>query len=136
MKVLGGNFSKAQPARVKKTFWGRNPRAVSLYKNIFSLAEEIPFNQIEDMQIVNQGGHKDGWQAAAAGLAGGLVLGGVGALAGVLAGGNIKKITVAVHFKDGRGVILECSPDEYSALHSGFHFSNRSEGSGRSGQAG
>lgn len=121
MRVLGGKWSKILPAKIKRTFT-RKPRAISIHRHFFAPAEEIPLDQIETIQIVTEQKNKDGAQAAVAGLAGGLVLGGVGALAGVLSAGNSKALTVAIKFKDGRGVLLECKPSEFEAIYSGHFF--------------
>lgn len=53
---------------------------------------------------------------AAWGVAGELLLGPVGALAGILAGGNKRKVVIAIEFTGDRRALVECTPDDCKRL--------------------
>ena len=114
MRVVAGNWSKLMPARIKRTFMGK-PYAIEFQKHFFA-TERVWADEIEDVQIVTENNKKSLTDAAIVGAAGGLVLGGVGVLAGVLAGGNSKEIIVSLKLTDGRRALLECKPKEFEAL--------------------
>lgn len=54
---------------------------------------------------------KAGW-----GIAGGLLLGPVGALAGILGGGNKQRFVVAIEFTGDRRALVDCDPDDFKRL--------------------
>ena len=79
-------------------------------------ASRIGLGQIETLEIATEENLKKiggiiGW-----GIAGGLALGSIGALAGVLAGGRKKEIAFVCRFKDGRGFLGSCNAKTYSNL--------------------
>jgi len=86
-----------------------------LMKGWFS-KDIIRMDQIENLEVVTEENKTSVLGKAAWGAAGGLLLGGVGLLAGVLGGGNSKQLLLAVEFKDGRKTLLECTSKEYKEI--------------------
>lgn len=70
---------------------------------------ELPGNILNITQITEENKSsflgKAGW-----GIVGGLALGGIGALAGVLAGGNKKEVTIALEMKTGEKIMVTVDP--------------------------
>lgn len=114
MKILGGDWPQGRQAGVKTSFMGK-PVALLLFNSVLSY-DTIALAEISAAEIVTSENHaslagKLGW-----GTAGALVLGPVGLLAGLLAGGNRQSVILAVKFKDGRGVLLEGKSREMQPL--------------------
>jgi len=97
--VLGGDF----PASVGKCevqgpfLYFNQPRRL--------FRERVLASELEEVEVLGDGTEKSFGGAAAAGLGGGLLLGGVGAVAGLLAGGNRKTVTFRLAFRDGRSCV-------------------------------
>lgn len=64
--------------------------------------ETLPVSAVTGIEVATEESARRFWPAVGRGLAGGLLLGGVGALAGVLAGGSRKRVTFICEFEDGR----------------------------------
>lgn len=80
------------------------------------LGETIPAAALETVEIateesVKRLGGTIGW-----GIAGGVLLGPVGLLAGLLAGGRKKEITFVAKFKDGRRLLGTTDSKTFTAL--------------------
>ncbi|AXA33176.1 hypothetical protein [Francisella adeliensis] len=98
----------------KKSIW-REPEAkhfdgfnLSKKKGFFSSENKRYFRrQAIRVVTINEDNSKSLVGTAGASLAGGLLLGGVGMLAGALAGGKKKTIRVGVEFNDGKKIVFE-----------------------------
>lgn len=98
VKVHGGDFLKGTGAYhfgslVLKTV--QNP----------IIGEAVPASKLELVQVASEDVVKKFFGTAGCGLVGGLILGPVGALAGLLAGGRKKEITFIARFRDGRKLL-------------------------------
>lgn len=78
--------------------------------------EELPVSEIASLQVVGQVSGKSFGGAAAAGIVGGLLLGGVGAVAGVLAGGNKNAVTFELTLRDGRRLLGSATPAAFQDI--------------------
>ena len=107
-EVLGGDFPKG--SKVDKGWSGIN---VSF--PLFSGSEEITDN-IEKVELITEENQKKFLGAAGLGLAGGLLLGPVGAIAGLLAGGRSKEVCFACYLKDGRKFLAKGDTKIYQAV--------------------
>ena len=80
------------------------------------LREKIPASEILSIDVASQESAKSFGGAAAAGLAGGLLLGPVGLLAGVMAGGNKSVVTFTMTLRDGRRCLCAAEGGAYQSL--------------------
>ena len=78
--------------------------------------ENIKLNQIETVEIASEDAVKRIGGTVGWGIAGGLVLGPVGLLAGLLAGGKGKNVTFVCQLKDGRKFLATASSKIYTGL--------------------
>jgi hypothetical protein len=69
------------------------------------LGERIPLKEIELVEVASEESIKKFSGAVGWGFVGGLLLGPLGAAAGLLAGGKKKEVTFIVKFKDGRKLL-------------------------------
>lgn len=69
---------------------------------LFDKREQMPGSELAEVEIASEESVKRFGGAVGWGLAGGILLGPAGLLAGVLAGGNKKKVTFVARLKDGR----------------------------------
>lgn len=67
--------------------------------------EKIPVTQLASVEVATEDAVKRLGGAAGWGLVGAALLGPVGLLAGLLAGGNAKTVTFVAEFKDGRKML-------------------------------
>ena len=110
MKVLSGDFGKN-----KQAAFGAATGKLAISGGFFS-SQVYTVDQIEMLEEVSEENKasvagKLGW-----GAAGAVAFGGLGLLAGVLAGGNRNKVVFAVQFKDGKRALIECSRKEFTAI--------------------
>lgn len=99
-EILAGDFTKGGNAQfISDTFilpvpgeWGRI---------------DIKTSQIEELSVATEESLKKMGGAIGWGLVGGVALGGIGALAGLLAGGRKKEVTFICKFKDGRKMMAK-----------------------------
>jgi len=116
--VLAGDFPKS-PAPQIAGHTLRLPRPAG--SPMRSLSIDSPYEvvhaaEITSLEIVSQASGKSFGGAAAAGIAGGLLLGGVGAIAGVLAGGNKDAVTFQITLRDGRKVLGSAKPTVFQEI--------------------
>lgn len=78
--------------------------------------EFIPKRQIESLEIATQDRVKNLREAAAFGLLGGVVLGPIGAVAGVLLGGNNKEVVFVCHLRDGRKFLAQADAKDFREI--------------------
>ena len=71
------------------------------------MREDIKVSQIEAVEIATEESMKKMGGAIGWGIVGGLALGGIGAVAGLLAGGRSKDVTFVCKFKDGRKMLAK-----------------------------
>ena len=107
-EVLGGDFPKG--SKVDKGWSG-----IKVSFPLFSGSEEITDN-IEKVELITEENQKKFLGAAGLGLAGGLLLGPVGAIAGLLAGGRSKEVCFACYLKDGRKFLAKGDTKTYQAV--------------------
>lgn len=109
--VLAGDFPKFGPTVPFPLVEGstlllpRAPRKLWKVLELASPPEEIHVSQIASLEVVGQASGKSFGGAAFAGLAGGLLLGPVGLVAGALAGGNQDAVTFQLTLRDGRRLL-------------------------------
>jgi tRNA_anti-like len=111
-KVIAGDFGEGKQGRVL---------IGSLYKKssqgfYMPLTGHIGTGQIETIEIATEENLKKMGGSIGWGLIGGLTLGPVGALAGVLAGGNKTTVTFVCKFKDGRKFLGSCAPKTFTLI--------------------
>lgn len=95
IKVLAGDFLKGDG---QVSF---NALGLRTEKHSF-LGESIPFSQLEEVEVASEESVKKIGGTIGWGAAGAVLLGPVGLLAGLLAGGRKKEVTFVAKFKDGR----------------------------------
>lgn len=76
----------------------------------------VPLVDVEEVQIATEDNVKRIGGTVGWGLAGGLVLGPVGLLAGLLAGGRGKDVTFVCKFKDGRKFMAVAPSKVYAQI--------------------
>ena len=107
-KILGGDFpSFAGFVSIRGQDllkWGFGDKKYELNGNI------------ESVEVITEENKKKFAGSAGWGLAGGLLLGPLGLLAGALAGGNKKEIAFAVYLKDGRKFMAKADPKTYQKI--------------------
>lgn len=103
IKVHAGDFKKSLNDSQLGSFNGGNFR---LYTEKHSfLGEKISGKELEVVEIANEESVKKVGGAIGFGILGGALLGPVGLLAGLLAGGQKKEVTFIAKFKDGRKLL-------------------------------
>jgi hypothetical protein len=78
---------------------------------------KMPFSSLTDLEVASEENVKRVAGSLGWGLAGGALLGGVGALAGVLVGGNKKEVTFIAHFNDGTKILATGDSRTYTQMH-------------------
>ena len=109
-KYLGGDFPKFSTAQFTSDTFIINGMKNSYRKN-----------DVESVQQVTDQNKKTVLGTAGWGAGGLLLLGPLGAIGGMLIGGNSKKITFAVKFNDGKKLLGECDPKVWAKIMS-VHF--------------
>lgn len=116
--VLAGDFPKT-PAPLIAGHTLQLPRPAGSTTRSFRVGspyESVHAAEIASLEVVGQASGKSFGGAAAAGIAGGLVLGPVGLLAGALAGGNRDAVTFQLTLRDGRRVLGSAKPAAFQVL--------------------
>jgi len=109
--VLAGDFPKFGPTVPYPSVEGstlllpRPSRKLLKVLEVASPREEVPASEVASLAVVGQATGKSFGGAAVAGLAGGLLLGPVGLVAGALAGGNKDAVTFELTLRDGRRLL-------------------------------
>lgn len=80
------------------------------------LREKISVYQIDQLEIATEENVMNLGSAAGWGLAGAVLLGPVGLLAGLIAGGRGKKVTFVCKFKDGRKFLGSAKAKTYTKM--------------------
>lgn len=106
-EILAGDFASTKEAGASAQFVGgkfhlsikdQNKKWYEIgMKNVTVSADQIEALEIATEENLKKMGGAIGW-----GLVGGIALGGIGAVAGLLAGGRSKEVTFVCKFKDGR----------------------------------
>ena len=109
-KIVGGDFPK------NTNFQDVFGRIVLTNIEGWSSKETILNNNIEKIELMTEEKAKSFLGAAGLGIVGGLVLGPLGALAGVLAGGNKKEICFACYLKDGKKFMAVSDAKTYQKI--------------------
>lgn len=107
-KFLGGNIPKCELAREDHQ---------DCFRYIDGGFQYIPLaGNIASIQPVTEENKKSFIGKAGWGLVGGLALGGVGAIAGLLVGGNKKEIVIAITMKSGENIMATVDQDTFKWL--------------------
>lgn len=116
--ILAGDFGKSPaPTIAGQTLRLPKPPGTGMRSlRVESPYESIHASEITSLEVVAQATGKSFGGAAAAGIVGGLLLGGVGAVAGVLAGGNKDSVTFQLTLRDGRKVIASAKPTAFQEI--------------------
>ena len=105
-KVISGDYLNKPVVAVS----GKALIGVGMFKQL-----ELNKTNVVDYEVVDQESRKSAASAVGRGLAGGLLLGPVGALAGLSAKSKGTHI-IAVQFKDGKKSLLEVDDKRYKAI--------------------
>lgn len=109
--VLAGDFSeKGQHRFVNKQF------AMQKDGGFLPKFEAIPVSEIDEMDVADEESVKKIWGTVAGGAVGAVLLGPLGLLAGVLAGGNRKEVTFVCRFKDGRKMMAKTKNKVFQSI--------------------
>lgn len=80
------------------------------------LGETIPLTELESVEIATEESVKKIGGTVGWGVAGAVILGPVGLLAGLLLGGKKKEITFVARFKDGRKLLASTDSKTFTKL--------------------
>lgn len=114
IKVHAGNFfGKGDNRFLNGTFLADTGK-----RNIFGLAkwEKIPNEQFETLETATEENVKRLGGTVGWGIAGAVLLGPVGLLAGLLAGGRKKEVTFVLRLKDGRKMLASTDSKTFTAM--------------------
>lgn len=106
---------------------GRESGGLRLTQGFFSLAEDIKLQEeLIDIQQITEENQKSlagkvGWS-----VVGGVLTGGIGAIAGFILGGNKKEITFLAELTKERRFIGACNPKQFQTL-CGYALKNRAK---------
>ena len=112
MKVLAGSWGEG-PAFLQRG-WTGGITGIRMPSGLLGMM--IPAHDIVSVATVTNENRTSVLGKAGWGVAGGLLLGPVGALAGILGGGNKQKFVLAIEFTADRRALLECGADECKRL--------------------
>lgn len=114
IEVHGGSFKAT-----KHCYFDKHGFSLKPAKGIRLFGESIGFDQIESCEVATEESARSFLVTAGAGLAGGLLLGPLGLLAGALSFGKRTRVTFIVKLNDGRGFIATANAKSY-AKFAGF----------------
>src|SRR4051812_14469536 len=100
-KILAGDFPKNSELQVAAGTFGVGG-GIFICSGLFGVSREKIDDALVKVEIITEENKKKFIATAGWGLVGGVLLGPLGVLAGVLAGGNKKEVCVACTVKDGR----------------------------------
>jgi hypothetical protein len=117
-EIMAGDFEPGQQGRVMSgRFVKESAHGFHMpIKGKWLKTEHIPKAEIDQLEIATEESLKKMGGAIGWGLVGGLALGGIGAVAGLLAGGRSKEVTFACKFKDGRKVLGKCNSKDFAEI--------------------
>ena len=84
------------------------------------VGEKIFASELEEIDIATEDNVKKIGGTAGWGVVGGVLLGPVGLLAGLLAGGRKKEVTFVAKFKDGRKLLATTDSKAYTKIQASF----------------
>ena len=111
IKIHAGDFK----GKAEISHWHSAIHILSTKKHPF-LGEKIPFAEIESIEIATEESVKKIGGTLGWGVTGAVLLGPVGLLAGLLAGGRGKKVTFVTKFKDGRKILASTNIKTFNKL--------------------
>ncbi len=101
---------------IRRTLTGK-PEKLLLAKHGSKFSyEHFPFNAIASLEAVSEESAKRAAGTVGWGVAGGLALGPLGAVAGMLLGGNGKDVTFVMHMRDGRKLMARGPMKDFTDL--------------------
>lgn len=110
IKIIEGDFYNKGAVILDKR------KKIILVNNGFLSNAKYRFDQVEKFQELSQDNAKSALGTIGWGAAGAVALGGLGLLAGVLCGGNKKKVGFVLKFTDGKVVICQGSRKEVTEI--------------------
>lgn len=110
IKVHAGDFTKGEGSFIYGSFTLRTEAHPWM-------GESISVSQLESLEIATEEAVKKIGGTIGWGAVGGLLLGPLGLLAGVLAGGRGKEVTFVAKFKDGRKLLATTDSKTFTKLH-------------------
>lgn len=108
-KIIGGDYEGYSI--------GTNSGGVVILVKSFNIIR-LTKEDIQSVELLTEESKKKFLGSAGLGIAGGLLLGPLGLLAGALAGGNKKEICFACHLKDGKKFMAVTDSKVYQKLSS------------------
>jgi hypothetical protein len=108
LKVHAGEFKDAKGANFVA---GQFVFATGVFSS-----EKLPAAEVAELDVASEESVKRMGGAIGWGLVGGLALGGIGAIAGLLAGGRSKEVTFVCKFKDGRRLLATTDSKTYTEI--------------------
>lgn len=108
-KVHAGDFGDGEASFSSDVF--RLPIPGKLFAQV-----KVPKEQVAGVEVATEESVKRLAGAVGWGLVGGALLGPVGLLAGLLAGGRGKKVVFIVRFKDGRKLLGSADGKDFTAI--------------------
>lgn len=114
-EILAGDFAKGKNAQfTSDTFI--LPLLGSGKILIPGTRVQIKASQIEELSVATEENMKRMGGTIGWGIVGGLALGGIGLLAGILAGGRSKEVTFVCKSKDGRKLFGKCDQKIFTQM--------------------
>ena len=113
LDVHAGDF-KVGPYHEFVQAWNDKNSKLIMKKKFFR--EKIPISRIADLELASEESVKRLGGTVGWGIAGGLLLGPVGLLAGLLSGGQGKNVTFVCKLKDGRRFMATAPSKVYTKL--------------------
>lgn len=112
IKIHAGDF---QHIRLGQSWLGKK-RLELFYKGGPLLGEKLDLKELKEVTIANEESVKKIGGTVGWGVAGGVLLGPVGLLAGLLLGGKKKEVTFVAQIKDGRKFMGTASSQDFRTL--------------------
>lgn len=122
-EILAGDFVQTKEAGASAQFIGGTFHLTKKDENkkwyqLGLSTVKIKATQIETLEIATDENLKKMGGAIGWGLVGGLALGGIGAIAGLLAGGRSKEVTFVCKFKDGQKFLAKSDLKVFTEIQS------------------
>lgn len=108
LKIHAGDFKDAKAANFGS---GTFVFSTGIFKT-----EKVPSSAIEALDVASEESLKKMGGTIGWGIVGGVALGGIGLVAGLLAGGRSKEVTFVCKFKDGRKLLATTDSKTFTEI--------------------